>query len=201
MALERELARARKTEEKLKREKAEAEDKVEKLLALSSRDDLTEIANRRCFDEFLRKEWGRSTRTGVPVSLILCDIDHFKLFNDHYGHREGDKCLCRIARVINEHAKRGGDLAARYGGEEFILILPDTKLENALNLANRIRQSIEELTIEHKTSKISKVVTASLGVATMIPTRDLPPGDLVEKADAALYAAKLSGRNKVSPKL
>ena len=194
--LERELAAAKKTQERLQREKDEAQGLAAKLLALSAQDSLTEIANRRRFDEFLDKEWRRSARAGGAVALILCDIDCFKPFNDRYGHQEGDDCLRRIARVIAEHAKRGGDLAARYGGDEFALILPDTNLRNALQLASRMRGAIEQLALRHEAAGAKGIVTASLGVAAMTPTRALAPGALIAQADAALYQAKLSGGNQ-----
>lgn len=195
-ALERELAAAKKTQERLQREKDEAQGLAAKLLALSAQDSLTEIANRRRFDEFLDKEWRRSARAGAAVALILCDIDCFKPFNDRYGHQQGDDCLRRVARVIDAHAKRGGDLAARYGGDEFALILPDTNLRNALQLAGRMREAIERLAIRHEASGAKGIVTASLGVAAMAPTRTLAPGVLIAQADAALYQAKLSGGNQ-----
>lgn len=195
-ALERELAAAKKTQETLQREKDEAQALAAKLLALSAQDSLTEIANRRRFDEFLDKEWRRSARAGAAVALILCDIDCFKPFNDRYGHQQGDDCLRRVARVIDAHAKRGGDLAARYGGDEFALILPDTNLRNGLQLANRLRGAIEQLAIRHGAAGAKGVVTASLGVAAMAPSRTLAPGALIAQADAALYQAKLSGGNQ-----
>lgn len=194
--LKRELAAAKKTQARLQREKDEAQGLAAKLLALSAQDSLTEIANRRRFDEFLDKEWRRSARAGAAVALILCDIDCFKPFNDRYGHQQGDDCLRRVARVIAERAKRGGDLAARYGGDEFALILPDTNLRNALQLADRMRGAIEQLAIRHDAAGAKGIVTASLGVAAMAPTRTLAPGALIAQADAALYQAKLSGGNQ-----
>ena len=195
-ALERELAAAKKTQERLQREKDEAQGLAAKLLALSTQDSLTEIANRRRFDEFLDKEWRRSARAGAAVALILCDIDGFKPFNDRYGHQQGDDCLRRVARVIDDHAKRGGDLAARYGGDEFALILPDTNLRNALQLADRMRRAIEQLAIRHEAASAKGIVTASVGVAAMAPPRSLAPRALIAQADAALYQAKLSGGNQ-----
>jgi len=167
------------------------------LIALSTLDGLTGIPNRRHFDATLAKEWNRATRSQSPLSVIMCDIDFFKPYNDHYGHQKGDKCLMQIATILQENARRDGDIAARYGGEEFIIILPATSLENAHEIAEQMRIAIENLGIPHRYSETNNVVTASFGVATTVPVPEQRPGTLVARADKALYRAKLEGRNRV----
>jgi diguanylate cyclase (GGDEF)-like protein len=165
---------------------------------LSALDTLTQIANRRRFDAVLRQEWRRAVRDEAPVSLLFCDIDYFKRFNDTYGHQAGDECLVRVAQAMEETLNRPADLVARYGGEEFIALLVDTDPEGARMLAERMRARIEELQIENRTSSVGTFLTVSLGVATVIPNATLRPEDLVDLADRALYASKASGRNKIS---
>jgi len=196
--LEHELDRLRNAEEQLVQEKDKAEELAEKLLTLSSQDGLTGIANRRHFDEFLANEWNRALRAQSPLSLILCDIDHFKAYNDHYGHQQGDRCLIRIADVLQQYARRGGDLAARYGGEEFTVILPETSLESASAIAESIRQSVLDIAIPHRASETENIVTASFGVATIVPQRNQQSRLLIALADKALYQAKQQGRNRVA---
>lgn len=169
----------------------------EKLQMLSVIDGLTQIPNRRRFDECLDSEWKRHYRDKDLFSVIICDIDFFKLYNDHYGHQGGDDCLQKVARAIHECARRPGDLAARYGGEEFVLILPNTDTKGALVVAEKVRMSVTALQIPHEKSKIAKHVSLSLGVATMAPGNDNSPEDLVKEADEALYLAKANGRNQV----
>jgi len=168
-----------------------------KLELLSSMDSLTDIANRRTFNWFLEKEWRRSIRKNHPVALIMIDIDFFKLYNDTYGHQKGDSCLKQVASVISAAGKRPGDLVARYGGEEFAVILAETDLATAENIAENIRKEIEKTSMHHENSPISDHVTLSLGVASMTATRGSSPDQLVEAADSALYMAKRAGRNKV----
>ncbi len=182
----------------LEDEKEKAEELAEKLKTLSSKDALTGIDNRRRLDEVLFKEWNRSARSESPLSLIICDIDYFKAYNDLYGHQEGDKCLCRIARLLEDFARRGGDVAARYGGEEFTIILPNTTLEIASGIAEQIRTAIEDLCMPHDASQVKDIVTASFGVASLIPSRDQTPDSLIKYADKALYKAKQTGRNRVA---
>ena len=170
----------------------EANQQLENLAML---DGLTQIANRRRFDECLDLEWRRMMRQQKPLSLILCDVDFFKLYNDRYGHLTGDDCLCAIARVINNNAKRAEDFAARYGGEEFVIILPDTDITGARHLAESIRKDIEALKIPHESSSCHKYVTLSLGISCLIPSKELSPEILIELADKALYEAKAGGRN------
>lgn len=195
--LELDLAKLRLAEEQLKQEKDKAEELAEKLLAISSQDGLTGIANRRHFDDFLAKEWNRAVRSRKPLSLVLCDIDHFKAFNDFYGHQEGDKCLLRIAHTLDMYARRSGDLAARYGGEEFAIILPETSLGNATDIADQIRNAVLEIAIPHAASETDNIVTVSFGVATVVPRRSQQSRMLVALADKALYEAKQKGRNRV----
>jgi diguanylate cyclase (GGDEF)-like protein len=160
-------------------------------------DGLTQLANRRRFDEYLDLEWKRMARAKLPLSLILCDIDCFKLYNDTYGHPSGDDCLKQVAQVITRVICRPADLAARYGGEEFAVILPDTKLDGAIHLAELIRATVKRLTISHADSLVISQVTLSLGVASLIPCHEMVPATLVATADKLLYEAKQSGRDRV----
>jgi len=160
-------------------------------------DGLTQIPNRRSFDETLSKEWGRLAREDSPLSLILCDIDCFKNYNDHYGHQAGDDCLRRVAQALASCAQRAADLVARYGGEEFVLILPQTPLEGALRVAENMRRTVEKLAIQHAGSIVKPIVTLSLGVASVVPAQHMQANRLIEIADQALYQAKETGRNKV----
>ena len=165
---------------------------------ISALDTLTQVANRRRFDTALRQEWRRSARNETPLSLVFCDIDYFKRFNDTYGHQAGDECLVRVAQAMEETLNRPADLAARYGGEEFIALLVDTSIEGARMLAERMRARVEGLRIEHSASSVSPYLTVSLGVAAVVPRPAIRPEDLVDLADRALYAAKEGGRNRVA---
>lgn len=167
------------------------------LEALSSLDGLTSIANRRKFDEIIVKEWQRATRNSSTLSILMIDIDFFKKYNDTYGHQGGDFCLKEIALIIKTAEKRSTDLAARYGGEEFALILPETELKGAEDIANNLLLKVRNCNINHSTSDAAKIVTISIGVACMIPSIKSSYTDLVELADQALYRAKESGRNKL----
>ncbi len=169
----------------------------QKLSELSVTDGLTNIANRRHFDTILTQELARHARSGELLSLILLDIDHFKAFNDNYGHVKGDECLRLIGQVLRESAIRPADLAARYGGEEFACILPETDCHGAIILAEKIRNGIEALAIPHKASTAAACVTASLGVITVQCSADESADDLLARADGLLYRAKSSGRNRV----
>jgi diguanylate cyclase (GGDEF)-like protein/PAS domain S-box-containing protein len=165
---------------------------------LSNRDGLTNIANRRYFDQYLSSEWHRATRNSKLLSLIILDIDFYKPFNDTYGHLAGDNCLKQIAKILEESVNRSTDVAARYGGEEFAVILPETDLCGANVVANRILTAISALQIPHKGSHINKFVTVSIGVATTMPDMASEPVDLINKTDKALYQAKQNGRNRVA---
>jgi diguanylate cyclase len=164
----------------------------------ADKDSLTDLANRRYFDQALKLEWNRSMRHHHPISIILADVDFFKAFNDTYGHRAGDNCLISVARVLQQFSKRAGDLAARYGGEEFVVMLSETPVRDAALVAENIRQSVESLGLPHKSSTINPVVTVSLGVATMVPEKNQTPLSLLQAADTALYRAKAAGRNRVA---
>lgn len=168
----------------------------QKLEALAVKDGLTNIANRRCFDETLDRQWQRLKRERKPLALILCDIDDFKAYNDYYGHQMGDRCLKQVAKVLQSSANRSEDLVARYGGEEFAILLPDTPSENAMVVAERARNAVAQLKIPHATSSVAAHVTVSLGVAAMISTEGSSRKELIRKADQALYAAKGWGRDR-----
>lgn len=170
----------------------------EKLASLARTDGLTGLANRRAFDETLALEWRRAARDQTPLSLLLLDIDHFKLFNDAYGHPAGDGCLRRVAAEVQAAVRRPADLAARYGGEEIALLLPNTAAPGAAAVAEQVRVAIERLGIPHAGNGAIDHVTVSLGVATAIPGAGSEPGLLLAAADAALYRAKRDGRNRMA---
>ncbi|HEX5871783.1 MAG TPA: sensor domain-containing diguanylate cyclase, partial [Longimicrobium sp.] len=168
-----------------------------RLSRLSSRDGLTGIANRRRFDRRLSLEWRRAARTERPLSLLLADIDCFKDYNDLHGHQKGDACLRQVAQGMANSLHRAGDLVARYGGEEFAVLLADTDERHAASTAEMLRARVEEMAIPHGASLVSRVVTLSLGIATVHPAAESRPRYLVERADRALYLAKGEGRNRV----
>ena len=169
-------------------------DELNHLLAI--RDELTGLANRRRMREVLASEWNRANRSGRALTLVMIDIDHFKNYNDHYGHQAGDGCLKQVAQVIAAAAARAGDLAVRYGGEEFLLILPDTEAPDAKQLAQNLRQSVEALGLAHQNSPGGKV-TVSVGVAVQSERLFKDAESLLRAADEALYRAKHEGRNQV----
>jgi len=164
---------------------------------LSSIDGLTGVPNRRNFDEFLDRNWHFCMRAGKAISLIMIDIDHFKTYNDQYGHLEGDECLKQVAAIMKNCITRDTDIVARYGGEEFGCVLPVTDIEGAVSIAELMRKSVEALAIPHAQSNTSNCVTISLGVASMVPIKDAPSHTIIKVADNALYAAKMSSRNCV----
>ncbi|MBF0381726.1 MAG: diguanylate cyclase [Magnetococcales bacterium] len=166
------------------------------LHSLSTIDGLTNIANRRQFDITLDQEWRRSVRGSLGMAIIMLDIDHFKKFNDHFGHRTGDDCLQKVAAALEESLMRSTDLIARYGGEEFAAILPQVDHTGAQRVAENMRANVESLKISHPMSDTSRYVTISLGCATIFPTRDGSAKTLLEAADKMLYKAKQSGRNQ-----
>jgi two-component system chemotaxis family response regulator WspR len=168
----------------------------EELRRLAALDGLTGIANRRRFDEAAHTEWQRGRRRSSPLALLMCDVDHFKLYNDHLGHPAGDLCLKKTAAVLTGQLKRPADLAARYGGEEFVLLLPDTDLAGALRVGEACRTGLDRLALPHPGAPCG-FVTMSMGVAAIVPGDDATIEDLVARADIALYEAKRSGRNRV----
>jgi len=168
---------------------------------LSAIDALTGIANRRRLDEYLETEWRRAARNKYYISLLMIDIDHFKSFNDTYGHQAGDDCLRDVANAIAASPQRPSDLVARYGGEEFCVVLPDTPENSGLEIAERVRANVEKLAIDHSGSPEYGVVTVSVGVATAAPSNEKISFDgLLKVADEHLYHAKESGRNQISSK-
>jgi len=185
-----EIERRKKAEIDLR----EARDAAE---TISNQDHLTSLANRRVFDRVLEREWFRSLRAGKPLSLIICDIDRFRSYNTHYGNRAGDQCLVSIGQIITDSIKRAGDLTARYGGDQFSILLPDTAEHAALDIAETIRQAVHDQTILHPGSEVERVVTASFGVATLVPGEASRQHELIEAADHALRRAKRGGGNCV----
>jgi diguanylate cyclase (GGDEF)-like protein len=163
---------------------------------ISRQDGLTGIANRRYFDSYMLGEMQRAARAREPLSMILIDVDFFKLYNDCYGHQAGDECLRQIAAILHKAARRPADLPARYGGEEFAMVLPDTILEGAIDVAKSIQHLVAEAALPHPRSEVGAAVTLSLGIASMRPDQNSLPEHLIEHADAALYQAKHQGRNR-----
>jgi adenylate cyclase len=166
------------------------------LRLLSSHDELTRIANRRRFNEVLQREWLAGVRSRRPLSLIVCDVDYFKRYNDAYGHPQGDVCLRSVAGALKASLKRSTDLVARYGGEEFVLLLPNTDSAAAMAIAETARRQVKALQLPHQGSEVADCVSLSLGVTTLIPSFDQLANVLVEVADAGLYQAKQEGRNR-----
>lgn len=164
---------------------------------IASLDGLTGIPNRRRFDEVYGREWKRAMRGGQALSVLMIDIDHFKAFNDLYGHGAGDECIKRVATTLAECVRRAGDFLARYGGEEFVGLLTDTSTEGAAAVAESMRRNVMELAMPHERSPAAEFVTISVGAATAVPYTDEAPVALIESADTALYAAKRTGRNRV----
>ncbi len=167
---------------------------VTKIAAL---DGLTEIANRRRFDEHLEYQWKQMMRERSPISIIMCDIDCFKQYNDAYGHLAGDYCLKQVAKALHSCVKRPSDLVARFGGEEFAVILPQTSIDGALNVALQMQAEMAKLKIEHAHSLVAPCLTLSIGVASLIPTPDDAFEPLLDQADQYLYLAKQAGRNRI----
>jgi diguanylate cyclase (GGDEF)-like protein/PAS domain S-box-containing protein len=167
------------------------------LEALSFKDGLTGIANRRMFDLRLDTEWASARRSNQPLSLIVLDIDFFKKYNDLYGHVQGDNCLTNIAQTLNLAAARPKDIAARYGGEEFVLLLPETDENAALHVAERCHCLIKKLKIPNEKSGVSQFLTVSIGVGTINPPAGMEPKNFIEAVDKLLYVAKHKGRNRI----
>jgi diguanylate cyclase (GGDEF)-like protein len=175
------------------RDLASANRELEKL---SRHDGLTGIANRRHFDSYLQTEVRRAARERQTLSLILADVDHFKAFNDHYGHQAGDDCLRQVASALSTAGRRPADLAARYGGEEFAIVLPGTGPDGAVDVAQALSRLIAALAISHASSAVSQNVTLSQGIASLTPEKETAAEDLIHRADQALYQAKQQGRNR-----
>lgn len=171
--------------------------KTDLLEQLASVDGLTEVPNRRYFDDVYEQEWRRAIRNQYPISMCFVDIDYFKQFNDNYGHTAGDDCLVSVARSLSRVTNRAGDFLARYGGEEFVFVWPNCEMEQARVLAEKARLSIFELGLQHAYSEVSDVVTISIGVASIHPQQNDEKKELVEMADEKLYEAKELGRNRV----
>ncbi|MEL7038015.1 MAG: diguanylate cyclase [Cyanobacteria bacterium J06592_8] len=169
----------------------------QKLQHLANVDGLTQIANRRSFDQAFDKEWKRCFREQQPLSVILGDVDCFKAYNDYYGHQQGDECLIQVAKAIAQAVKRPGDLVARYGGEEFIVILPNTDGNGAVQVAQIIQDKIRQLQIPHAESSISEYITISMGISSLIPNHLIASDTLISEADHALYQAKQQGRDRI----
>ena len=181
----------------LERVNRELEQANQELQQISSIDALTELANRRAFDECLAYEWRHLSRLEAPLGLILCDVDYFKNYNDTLGHPAGDRCLKQVANQLKTAAKRPSDLVARYGGEEFALILPYADLHGVAHVAEQARLAVEAAAMPHPNSPTSAVVTVSVGIAATLPHLNLPAQTLIDTADTALYQAKQTGRNRV----
>ena len=206
--LQTELAEQLRLRVALAQANTELEDKVQQrtqaleevnhqLEVLSVTDALTRLANRRRFDAVWLDEWQRALRQATPLAVIMLDVDHFKAYNDHYGHQQGDECLRRVGEVLLTTLRRAGELVARYGGEEFVVVLPGTSVIHAMAVAESIRANIQAAGMAHAHSGVAAVVTVSLGVAVGIPTQGDARDALVHAADAALYRAKDQGRNRV----
>ncbi|MGL5082889.1 MAG: diguanylate cyclase domain-containing protein [Microcoleaceae cyanobacterium] len=187
--------------QELAQNKIELESANRRLQRLATMDGLTQVANRHYLDQYLQNEWKRSVREQQFISLILCDVDYFKRYNDTYGHQVGDDCLQKVAQALVRAAKRPADLVARYGGEEFALVLPYTSVSGARQVAEFVQQEIHNLKIPHAQSDVSEYVTLSQGISSMIPTENRMPEALIRAADQALYQAKKQGRNTYSLQL
>ncbi len=173
--------------------------KLDEITLLAASDGLTQIPNRRHFDQHLAQQWKQMLREQKSLAILLCDIDYFKQYNDAYGHLEGDDCLKLVAQTLYHSARRPYDLVARYGGEEFAAILPGTSWEGAIEVAQRMRTAVAQLEIPHRGSLISPYITVSIGVASLIPSADLDATHLVTIADRHLYQAKQQGRDRICP--
>ena len=192
------VSKEMEAEAMLKRAEAALQKANQQLQQLATRDGLTQIANRRRLDAWISKEWRRLIREKAPLSVIMCDIDHFKRYNDTYGHQAGDDCLKRVAKAIAHTARRASDLAARYGGEEFLVALPNTTVDGAVQVAREIQEAVQELKLPHTNSPVSPFVTLSMGLAATVPDSAQTHGQLIAAADQALYEAKKTGRNRMA---
>jgi len=191
LSLQKEIEKRKKAEASLR----QANKKLEELVII---DDLTKVSNRRHFNQYLSQQWQQMKREQKPLSLLICDIDHFKLYNDTYGHQKGDECLRCVAQILSSIIKRKTDLLARYGGEEFAMILPYSSWQGALHLGKLICDQVLGAKIPHETSKTSEYVTLSVGASCTIPDQKNNSDDLLKNADKALYQSKTKGRNQVN---
>ncbi|MBL1457871.1 sensor domain-containing diguanylate cyclase [Methylophaga sp.] len=182
------ISERKKTEQELIKLQKELEE-------LSFKDGLTGVANRRMFDSVIETEWLKARQNKQPLSLIIIDIDFFKEYNDFYGHLQGDDCLKQVAETLNNVKARSRDFFGRFGGEEFIMLLPEADENAAWSIAERCRQALFKKQIPHEQSKVSQLLTISLGVSTMIPSQDDEHNELISRADKQLYQAKQKGRN------
>jgi len=205
VAIESDISSIKEAENKISKQKDQLEytnnqlaEAIKKLEQLARNDFLTGISNRRKFFEFYELEWRRSVRNNRSISVILIDIDFFKLYNDTYGHQAGDECLKKVANVLEHTINRPGDLIARYGGEEFIVVLSETSSKGATDVAEKLRKNVEDISIVHKASKVSEYVTISLGYSTTIPIKDTDSATLINAGDTALYRSKKDGRNRAT---
>ena len=188
--------RIKQLQQELKEKNTHLEHLVKKLEEKSRLDPLTQIGNRLHFNDCFEREWKRGMREEEPLGLVLCDLDHFKLYNDTYGHLEGDRCLYTVAQQLKKAVLRGTDLVCRYGGEEFAIILPTTDDSGAEPICQRIVESINQLKIPHSASSVSSHVTLSMGFASFIPAVNLRSDMLIAMSDKALYQAKNTGKNR-----
>jgi diguanylate cyclase (GGDEF)-like protein len=184
-------------EEKVRLRTAELRAANSQLEILSTTDGLTGLANRRRFDNYWAEEWQRALRQATPLAVIMLDLDHFKAYNDHYGHLQGDECLRRVGAVLQASVRRAGELAARYGGEEFVVVLPGVTRQQALETARGVLIAMREAKLPHASSPVAGMVTLSLGVAVGMAQATDEPEQLLKMADTALYTAKNTGRNRV----
>ncbi len=195
--LRQEITDRLQAEASLERANQELQRYAKELERLTLTDDLTLLANRRCFDQQLQQEWQRLAREQGAIALILCDIDNFKAYNDTYGHLAGDACLKQVAQAIQATARRPADLVARYGGEEFAIILPNTDHHGAMRVAEAIQVAIRSLQIPHSQSSVGQYVTVSVGIFSTIPTPGSSPEFLVSVTDHLLYNAKNQGKDRI----
>ena len=197
MGTHTDISERKKIEEELISAREALEKANKELEKLSNTDALTGIYNRRYFKEVLNKEWLRARRKTEFVSILMIDVDFFKLYNDHYGHMNGDECLRNVALSLNNSINRPPDLVARYGGEEFIVLLPDTNISGAIKVAENMRSALASRRMEHSDSSVNNFVTISIGIASIVPENEDGYSELIDHADKALYQAKKNGRNRI----
>ncbi len=196
ISFKQESDRRRRKEEELFKLAGRFAEANKELRRITNLDGLTGVANRRFFDQEFERQWRRSQRSQTPLAVLMMDIDHFKLYNDRYGHQQGDECLRAVARALQARAKRPADLVARYGGEEFVALLPETPAVGVLALAREMCSAVAGLGLEHASSPVAPHVTLSVGAAWAMPARDRAKEELLADADRALYRAKDQGRNR-----